>query len=51
MEEEIIDNEQPLNSSLTKRKASQNANYCDGKKRKDSIIQVHIIFLIIEILR
>lgn len=28
------------NSNLTKRKASQNANYCDNKKRKDSIIQV-----------
>lgn len=41
IDEELINNEKWDGSHLvTKRKASLNANYCDGKKRKDSELKV-----------
>lgn len=42
IDEELINNEKWDGSHLvvTKRKASLNANYCDGKKRKDSALKV-----------
>lgn len=40
IDEELINNEKWEGS--TKRKASLNANYCDGKKRKDSALKVSL---------
>lgn len=42
IDEELINNEKwEVTHSVTKRKASLNANYCDGKKRKDSALKVN----------
>lgn len=40
IDDELINNEKWEGSLVTKRKASLNANYCDGKKRKDSALKV-----------
>lgn len=39
-DEEINNEKWDGTHSVTKRKASLNANYCDGKKRKDSALKV-----------
>lgn len=48
IDEELIINEkwEEVSHSVTKRKASLNANYCDGKKRKDSALKVSFYFVL-----